>query len=195
MRSDIRSLYPSIYRGVLETDILADIEDLQFNNWFSEMDDARNNQFILTADIRGIEAFERVYEIQANPSEEDIEFRRRRVLAKMLMRIPFTWRFLLQYLRQVDEGYTAALYHDEYLVIIQGRSFSPATRAMLFDALRQIVPANMGLGFEQTAETLTCAIKIGGVTKATYEQTSPPRTKALKKDIRATAALSTYQKS
>ena len=51
---------------------------------------------MLTADVRGIEAFERIYEIKANPATEDLEFRRQRILNRMQMKVPFTFRFLLQ---------------------------------------------------------------------------------------------------
>ena len=100
MRSNLRSLYPAIYNDVRETGILADAGDVQFNQWFMEMDDARRNQFVLTADVRGIELFERIYEIKADPATEGLEFRRDRILNRMQMRIPFTFRFLL---RRLDE--------------------------------------------------------------------------------------------
>ena len=160
MRSDLHALYPKIYSGVLETDILADIEDVQFDKWFEDMDDARRNQFILSADIRGIEAFEVLYEIKADPSTEDAEFRRRRVLSKMLMRIPFTWRFLLQYLKQIDAEYKARLYNNKYLVMIESAGFTKTQINMLYNALRQIIPANMLLGFKSIVEGLTATVPV-----------------------------------
>lgn len=105
MRSDLHALYPPIYNGVIETDILADIGDAQCNEYLLHMDGARRNHFVLTADERGIVMFERVLEITADPSTEDLEFRRRRILNRLRMRPPFTFRFLLQRLDDlIGEG-------------------------------------------------------------------------------------------
>lgn len=105
MRHDLHELYPTIYKGVLETDILADIGNRQFERWFSQADAARKNQFVLTADLLGIEAFERIYEIKADPTTEDLPFRRQRILNRMRMRVPFTFPFLLERLDElIGEG-------------------------------------------------------------------------------------------
>lgn len=101
MRSDLHGLYPSIYNEVLETDILADVGDIQFNEFFALMDNARKNQFVLTADERGIAAFERIYEIRADPAIENLEFRRERLLNRIRTSPPFTFRFLLQRLDEI----------------------------------------------------------------------------------------------
>ena len=101
MRSDLQNLYPPIYRGILETDLLTQAGDTQFNQYFSEMDDARKNQFALTADAAGLTALERIYEIRANPATDDVEFRRQRLLNRMRLKVPFTFRFLIQRLDDV----------------------------------------------------------------------------------------------
>lgn len=101
MRSDLQALYPTIYRGILETDLLCEAGDAQFNDYFSAMDAARQNQFALTADATGITALERIYEIRANPAAEDLEFRRQRLLNRMRMKVPFTFAFLLERLDEV----------------------------------------------------------------------------------------------
>ena len=94
MRSDISALYPSIYNGILETDILAEIGDIQYNQLFDEMTAARRNLFVMTADVRGVEAFEHIYNIRADMQTETLEFRRQRLLNRMNTVPPFTIRFL-----------------------------------------------------------------------------------------------------
>lgn len=101
MQSNLRSLYPSIYRDVSETDALSDIGDAQFNQYFTEMDNARKNQFALTAGKHGITMLERIYQIKANPAIEELEFRRQRLLGRMQLKVPFTFCFLLQRLDEV----------------------------------------------------------------------------------------------
>lgn len=101
MKSDIGSLFPAIYKGVRETDILTEVENTQFDEYFGHMDAARCNQFVVTADIHGIESFERIYNIRANPDTEDIEFRRQRILLRMQTKPPFTIRYLRQRLDEL----------------------------------------------------------------------------------------------
>lgn len=101
MRSNIGSLYPTIYNGVLETDILTEIEDKQFNKYFEHMDTARRNQFVQTADVQGIEDTERIYRIRANPQTEDLDFRRQRLLLRMQTAPPFTMPFLRERLDKI----------------------------------------------------------------------------------------------
>jgi len=102
MRSDISALYPSIYNGILETDILAEIGDIQYNQLFDEITAARRNLFVMTADARGVEAFERVYNIRADMQTETLEFRRQRLLNRMNTVPPFTIRFLRERLDSIS---------------------------------------------------------------------------------------------
>jgi hypothetical protein len=161
MQSNLRGLYPAVYRGVLETDILADIGDVQFDKWYTEMDAALRNQFIYTADIRGIEAFERLYEIKADPAIEDMELRRLHVISKMLMRIPFTWRFLLQYLNRLSTDYSAELHADKYMVVLKVGLDASAQVIGLRDIVRHIIPANMGIAIEYPEMPVTLPINSG----------------------------------
>ena len=108
MKSNLNGLYPNIYQGVKETDALSDLGDVQFNHYFTEMDTARDNQFALSADATGIIGLELIYGIRANPATESIEFRRQRLLGRMQMKVPFTFRFLLQ---RLDEVIGAGKYH------------------------------------------------------------------------------------
>ena len=120
MKSNIASLYPSIYRGVLETDILSDVQDIQHDELFQHMDEARRNQFVLTADQRGIEVFERIYLIRATPSTEDLEFRRQRILLRMRTMPPFTMRWLRERLDDIigPGQYTASLLMGAYNYVL-----------------------------------------------------------------------------
>lgn len=107
MKSDLQSLFPSVYRGVLETDALAQVGDKQFDDWFARMEQAGKDQFVSTAGPVGLSWLERVYEIRATP-EEDIDFRRQRLLLRMNTLPPFTIRFLRE---RLDEIIGPGLYH------------------------------------------------------------------------------------
>lgn len=100
MKSDLQSLFPKIYSGVLETDVLSRVGDKQFNDWFTHLEQAGKDQFVALAGSTGLSWLERVYEIRATP-EEDIDFRRQRLLLRMNTLPPFTIRFLRERLDEI----------------------------------------------------------------------------------------------
>jgi hypothetical protein len=84
-----------------------------------------------------------------------------RVIAKMLMRIPFSWRFLLQYLKRLGPDYSAELLADKYLVVLKvGRDASDQVIS-LREIVRQIIPANMGIGIEYPEMPFTLPVNSG----------------------------------
>ena len=100
MKSDLKALYPVIYRGIVETDALSAIGDKQFDDWFGHMDQAYRDQFVMLASPRGLSWLERVYEIRATAGE-DMDFRRQRLLVRMNTVPPFTIRFLRERLDEI----------------------------------------------------------------------------------------------
>jgi|GEM_PF-260720 len=145
MKSNISSLYPSIYKDVLETDILSKVGDYQFNNFYNEADNAFNNQFVLTADIKGIEAFEKLYYIIANPAMEDLEFRRLRVLSRMTTAPPFSIRMLRQRLDVMIgvDKYKAWADNNSYTLYIEAVSENSAWYQEVSIFVNRIKPANI----------------------------------------------------
>lgn len=101
MKSNIAAYYPSIYEGVLETDILAEVEDRMLDDYFGQVTSTLNNQFVDLADIRGIENYERILGIIADPTTESLEFRRERIRNRFTLYPPFTIRFLRNKLDEI----------------------------------------------------------------------------------------------
>lgn len=99
--SDIRSLFPNIYDGVREADVLADIENGTMDILYEEIERGLYNTFVLHADILGIEAFEEMLNIQASPETEDVEFRRARILNRLSTKAPLTYRWLVGRLESI----------------------------------------------------------------------------------------------
>jgi len=99
--SNLKNYLPNIYKDVLETDELTSTEDLLFKDLSNETEKVRNNQFVLTSDIDGIEQYEKMLGIIANPAIEDIEFRRNRIINRISMTFPFTFPFLKKRLDEI----------------------------------------------------------------------------------------------
>lgn len=69
-------------------------EDPEFRIAWEGIDRVFINQYVLTADIYGIDRWEKMFRILADPATESLEFRRQRILNRMQMRVPFTFRWL-----------------------------------------------------------------------------------------------------
>jgi len=99
--SNLKNYLPNIYKDVLETDELISTEDLLFQDLNSETEKVRNNQFVLTSDIDGIEQYEKMLNIIPNPSTESIQFRVDRIINRLSMTPPFTFPSLKKKLDEI----------------------------------------------------------------------------------------------
>ena len=99
--SNLKNYLPNIYKDVLETDELMSTEDLLFQHLNSETEKVRNNQFVLTSDIDGIEQYEKMLNIIPNPSTESIQFRVDRIINRLSMTPPFTFPSLKKKLDEI----------------------------------------------------------------------------------------------
>ena len=98
---NLKNYLPNIYKDILETDELMSTEDLLFQDLNSETKKVRNNQFVLTSDIDGIEQYEKMLNIIPNPSTESIQFRVDRIINRLSMTPPFTFSFLKKRLDEI----------------------------------------------------------------------------------------------
>lgn len=115
-----RDLFPKLFNGCVEIDqiAVADYYMLQMLN--AEFLALHNNQYILLADSRGIAEYEKILRIPVDDNE-DLEFRRERVLARLVTLPPFTFPYLRQRLDEmVGEGaWTAWIDFDAYTLYVQ----------------------------------------------------------------------------
>lgn len=88
------SFVPHIYKDVTEMDAIIEAEQTQLSYAQVEASQAFANTFVLTANYEGIEMFEMMLGIIADPTTESMEFRRQRVLNRITLAPPFTFRFL-----------------------------------------------------------------------------------------------------
>ena len=88
------SFVPHIYKDVTEMEAIIEAEQTQLSYAQVEASQAFANTFVLTANYEGIEMFEMMLGIIADPTTESMEFRRQRVLNRITLAPPFTFRFL-----------------------------------------------------------------------------------------------------
>ena len=141
----LNSYVPSYYRKVDEMDALMEVEQSIVDEYQVNMLTAFQNTFVLTADILGIELFETMFSIVANPSTEDLEFRRQRILNRMTTSPPFTLRFLKQKLDAIiGEGrWKVTVDYANYTLYIEASALNQNWYTELEFTINQIKPCNI----------------------------------------------------
>lgn len=97
----LSSYVPDIYKDIVEMDDIINSEQKLMDNIRKELLVAFANTFVLTANESGVIMFEKMLNIIANPRTEDLEFRRQRILNRVSMSPPFTFRFLKNKLDEI----------------------------------------------------------------------------------------------
>ena len=115
-KTNLAIYYPIIYKGVLETDKLVATENVMFDELDSLTSEAEENQFILTSNARGLQIYEKILNIIANPESDSIQFRRERIINRLSTAPPFTIKELRNKLDQLlgQDNYIIDLVHREY---------------------------------------------------------------------------------
>lgn len=141
----ISSYVPHIYRNFLEINVLVAVEDEIFDIAEAEKHKLESSQFVLIADEDGIAKYEDILGIIPNLLTESLEFRRDRIINRISLTTPFTFRFLKNRLDEtIGEGkWSAYIDFDNYTLYVE----SSATDQTWFEEIRitigNIKPANI----------------------------------------------------
>ena len=81
-------------------DLIA-VEDNILDEAENEKKNLEDNQYVLTANEYGIEQYEDMLDIIPNPAVETLQFRRDRIINRLSMTPPFTFRFLKKKLDEI----------------------------------------------------------------------------------------------
>ncbi|HUM41494.1 MAG TPA: DUF2313 domain-containing protein [Fervidobacterium sp.] len=95
------SYIPQIYKGFTEMEALIAVEDNILDKAENEKKNLEDNQYVLTANEYGIEQYEDMLDIIPNPAVETLQFRRDRIINRLSMTPPFTFRFLKKKLDEI----------------------------------------------------------------------------------------------
>jgi len=95
------SYVPQIYKGFTEMEALIAVEDNILDKAENEKKNLEDNQYVLTANEYGIEQYEDMLDIIPNPAVETLQFRRDRIINRLSMTPPFTFRFLKKKLDEI----------------------------------------------------------------------------------------------
>jgi hypothetical protein len=112
---------------------------------FAFIKDINKNNFITTADIEGILAYEKILGISADEINDDLELRRLRVINKLALRTPFTRIFLEQMLETIfgHGNWTLEIDPVALTMFMYVITDSPQIYNQTVSDIGDIVPANI----------------------------------------------------
>lgn len=159
----LSSFVPAFYKGVVEMEDIIGAEQIEMDIARREMTAAFANTFVLTADEVGILMFENMLNIAANTYTEDLEFRRQRVLNRLSMSPPFTYRFLKQKLDQIIGvgAWTAYIDFENYTLYVESSATNQNWYHEVEFTINRIKPCNMVfINVPRTSVTLSIGEEI-----------------------------------
>lgn len=142
---DLLEYLPEFYHGIREFQIIAKVEGKQFDKIDAELDNILNDQFVMTAREPSIVRRERLFKIQADPTIESLDFRRKRIINRQSIRPPFTERYLQDRLNfLLGEGIsTVHVDVDNFILSVELAITDAAMFKELLITIERIVPLNM----------------------------------------------------
>ena len=145
MKAYLMALFPSVYDGFREVDLLAGAEAVILDDAVLEIERACANQYIVSANETGITAFENILSISANPFTESLDFRRARLLNRYSLRAPLSTPFLRQRLNDIIGAgkYLLTIDYDGYTLTIESSAEDQQWFQEIIVTVGSVKPANM----------------------------------------------------
>lgn len=141
----LNSFVPSVYRDIVEMDSIINSEENIMDIVRHEMSSAFANTFVLTSDESGVIMFESMLGILANTQTEDLEFRRQRILNRLSMNPPFTFRFLKQKLDEIIgvDAWSAYVDFENYTLYVESSAVNQAWYHEVEFTVNRVKPCNI----------------------------------------------------
>jgi len=175
MNTDLRKYYHHIYEKVLEMEGLAQAENKAFTILDRETERVEKDQYILTSDELGIEIWERALQIQYNPEEDTLDFRKKRILNRLQDRTPITYGVLVKKLNFLLGRNTYELSLEQLVLTLVSHTREKNSMDEVLRTLIQMLPCNIALKYDNNLplNTDTHLYYCGTHTKEVVHSLSP----------------------
>lgn len=152
--SKLINYLPPILQDVKEMQVIMDMEDQQFDQLQGGINRFLDDQFVMSASLEAIRQRELELGIQANPSQESVDFRRKRIINRYSTKAPFTERYLQQQLDKLVGPGVALVSVDtrEFFLYVTAKIEEAAVFKEVVHTVQKVKPANM-VYQQQTALT------------------------------------------
>lgn len=142
MSRHLKKHLPDFVSSLKEFEELDKTISIELDLLRTKIEQLQNNQFIYLADEQGISRFEKMLGIQ---KVDDIESRRLNILMKFNSQLPFTYRWLVNFLNTTlgQDKYQITLYPEDYHLVINVADDKSHLIDTLTKDLRAKIPANL----------------------------------------------------
>ena len=136
---------PPWYREILDYQQICQTETAQFEALGQEITSVAESFFFQTMGLSGVEMWEQIFHIVPNPSTEDLEFRRYRVLNRITTKPPYTLGFLYQKLDElIGPGlWEVTVDYSNYTLYIESSAQNQNYAQEVAFTINQIKPAHI----------------------------------------------------
>ena len=142
----LSDLMPDLYNNNLEmSNIIYTEENELENNIKTDIDNAFIDNFANKATENGISNFEKMLNIKPNLDVEDLEFRRQRVLSRLISSIPYTEKYLINKLNSMlgEGNWDYTIDYNNYTLSINSLIPGKSWYREVLDFLNRTVPCNI----------------------------------------------------
>lgn len=143
--ANLKQYLPSIYEDVVETDALTASEEKLFDELAARILEVEHNNFIVTAQERGVKQYEDLLGIVKSPSDT-LEFRRQRLLNRFAATQVFTMKSLKNKLDSILGVGSYSVYMDteqDYTLVVESSAENQAWYHELLVTINNSKPANI----------------------------------------------------
>lgn len=151
-----------------------------------------NENFIDGATEYGVKKYETLFKIRANSLNESLEFRKLRLKNRKLDKVPFSYNFLNNKLKNLfgEGNYKLEVVNNEYVLKVEINTFDWNMFNEIIDNFRYIIPCNMILN-STLAQKIKSPVYVGACMTAGEEITVYPYSpKAIETKAKLNIALS-----
>jgi len=146
MNKLIEFLPPEI-ANIKEFKEIMETEDKEFELLEKGQQRIFNENFIDTTTEYGIKKYETLFKIRVDDLNESLDFRKLRIKNRKLDKVPFSYSFLSNKLKNLfgEDNYKLELLNNEYILKVEINTFDWNTFNEIIDNFRYIIPCNMVL--------------------------------------------------
>ncbi len=138
----LKELLPNWYEGIVETDVLMDVEQKLFDDLEVQINLAKSNQYVSTADSKTIAIYEQMLGIVTDPLDS-LELRRFRVLTRLTTQKPYTLKYLQEVLSSFGDPAELTMFYNEYRLLVEMNFEKLGQVSEIEYIFRTVVPANI----------------------------------------------------
>lgn len=142
----ISDLVPNLYKNNIEMNNIIYTEEVELEeNLKTAIDNKFKDTFASTATEQGIIQFENIFNIKPNTTTETLQFRKERIMTRLISSIPYTEKFLINKLNSIlgEGNWSYTIDYKNYKLIIYSLIPGNSWYAELITFLDSTIPCNI----------------------------------------------------